>query len=133
MNQVISDSSIIDGPDNNTNSNIEKISESPTNIPGIHDQQFVTSDAYVNMESGLPQGSDDALMHAMVKKSKLDDDGKPICKELINTLIDTREYEVEFIDGTTETLTANIIDKNLPAKVGEEGHSKLLLDKIIDY
>ena len=48
-------------------------------------------------------------------------------------MIDTRAYEFEFIDGTTETLTANIISKNLLVQVDEEGHSQLLVDKIIDY
>ena len=41
--------------------------------------------------------------------------------------------KLNFIDGTTETLTANIIADNLLAQVYEEGHRQLLLDEIIDY
>ena len=48
-------------------------------------------------------------------------------------MIDTRAYEVEFIDGTTETITSNIINENLIYLVDEEGHRKLLLGKIIYY
>ena len=56
-------------------------------------------------------------MHAIVKQRKLDDDGNPIGTESTNPLVDTRAYEIEFIDGTTETITANIIADNLLAKV----------------
>ena len=58
-------------------------------------------------------------MHALVLRRKLNDDGKPIGTEHVNTFIDTRAYEVEFIDGTTGTLTANIIAKNILSQVGE--------------
>ena len=72
-------------------------------------------------------------MHALVKRRKLDDDGKKNGTEHSNPFIDTRAYEVEFIDGTTETITANIIVKNLLAQVDKEGHRQLLLDNIIYY
>ena len=52
------------------------MSEYPTTVPGIHDQEVVPSDAYVNMELWLPQGSDNAMMHVLVKRRNIDDDGK---------------------------------------------------------
>ena len=91
------------------------------------------SDAYVNMELGIPRGEDDSLMHAIVKQRRLDDDGNPIGTESTNPLVDTKAYKIEFIDGTTETLTANIIAENLLAQFDEEGHRYNLLDKIINY
>ena len=93
--------------------------EVPTPVPGIHDQETVPNDAYVDMELGLPRGEDDSLMHEIVKRRKLDDDGNPIGTESTNPLVDTRAYEIEFIDGTTETLTSNIIAENLLAQVDE--------------
>ena len=69
----------------------------------------------------------------MVKRKKPDNDGKTIDIEHRNSLTDMRAYEVEFIDGTTETLTANIITENLITQVDEEGHRKLLLEDIINY
>ena len=78
MNQVISYSGIPDGPDVNTKSDVGKISDSPTTVPSIHDQDIVPSDAYVNMELGLPRGSYNALIHELVKIMELYDDGKPI-------------------------------------------------------
>ena len=69
--------------------------------------------AYVDMELGLPRGEDDSLMHVIVKQIKLDDDGNPIGNESINLLVDTRACQIEFIHGTTETITAKIIEGNL--------------------
>ena len=66
-------------------------------------------DAYVDVELGLPRGEDGSLMHAIVKRRKLDDDGNPIGTEITNPLVDMRAYEIEFIDGTTEKLTSKII------------------------
>ena len=42
-------------------------------------------------------------------------------------------YEVEFIDGTKQAMTANLIAENMFATVDEEGHRHLLLDSIIDF
>ena len=41
-------------------------------------------------------------------------------------------YEVEFIDGHKQALSANIIAENMFASVDEDGHRHLLLDSIID-
>ena len=87
---------------------------------------------YVDMELGIPR-VEDSLMHAILKQRKIDDNGNTIGTESTNPLVDTRAYEIEFIDGTTETLTANIIVENLLPQVDEEGHRHLLLDKIIEY
>ena len=65
LNRVISDSSIPDGPDDK----ISDDKEGPTPVPGIHDQETVPSDAYVDMELGIPRGEDDILIHAIVKRS----------------------------------------------------------------
>ena len=75
----------------------------------------MSSDAYVDMKLGLPRGEDDSLMLVIVKRKKLDDNGNPIRTEGTNPLVDTRAYEIDFISGTTEILTANIIPVNLLA------------------
>ena len=93
--------------------------EGPNPVTGIHDQETVPSNAYVDMELGITRGEDDSLMHVIVKRRKLDDDGNTIGTESTNPLVDMRAYEIEFIDGTTETLTANIIAENLLAQVDE--------------
>ena len=127
LNRVISDSSIPDDADDNMSNN----KEGPTTVPGINDQENVPRYSYVDMELGLTRGEDDSLMHEIVKQRKRDDYGNPTGTESTNPLVDTRAYEIEFIDGTTETLTEHIIAENLFSKVDEEGHMQLSLDEII--
>ena len=50
LNRVISDSIIPDGKYYNTNNNVGIISEAPTNLPVIYNQEVFLSDAYINME-----------------------------------------------------------------------------------
>ena len=60
-------------------------------------------------------------------------DGKPIGIANNNPLLDSRQYEVEYIDGTTEVISANIIAENILSQVDEEGHRQLMIDEIIDH
>ena len=48
-------------------------------------------------------------------------------------MLDTRMYEVEFIKGTKQAMTANLIVETLFATVDKEGHRHLWLDSIIDF
>ena len=84
------------------------------------------------MELGLPRKDDDGLMYAIVKRRKLDDEGKAVGNMNNNPLLDTIAYEVDFADDTIEVLTGNSIADNLLAQVDEEGHRKIILDEIID-
>ena len=59
-------------------------------------------------------------------------DGEPI-RAHANPLFDTREYEIEFIDGTHEKYQANIIAENMFAQVDSEGNQFLLLQEITDH
>ena len=62
-------------------------------------------------------GCFNALMHALVRRRKIKDDGKQIGTEHRNPLINTRAYEDEFIDVTTVSITTNIIYENLLSQV----------------
>ena len=84
-------------------------------------------DSYVNMELGLQIKDYDGLMHTIVKRRKLDDEGNDVGNMNNNPLIDTRSYRVEFSYGKTEVLTANIIVHILLAQVDEEGHHQMFL------
>ena len=90
-------------------------------------------DQFINMELGMPRGPDGELQHATVKKRAIDIDGRPIGIEDKNPLLDSRKYVVEYIDGTTEVISANIIAENILSQVDEEGHRQLLIDEIIDH
>ena len=107
---------------------------SDNKLPDADDTYSQMNDPqYINMELGLPRGPDDELLRAKVKRRAVDLDGNPVGRAHDNPLLDTRHYIVEYIDGSEETLSANIIAENLLAQVNEEGHRQLLLDEIIDH
>ena len=89
-------------------------------------------DPYLHMELGL-QREEEGIQHARVKRRALDDDGKPIGVASNNPILDSRLYEVEYIDGRIETLTANIIAENLLAQIDDHGHRYLLIQEIEDH
>jgi hypothetical protein len=92
-------------------------------------------DTYLNMEIALPRGGGDPedVQFARVTKRLRDAEGRPIGTASDNPLLDTREYEVEFLDGHVESLSANLIAQHLFSQVDEEGHRHILLDDIIDF
>ena len=90
-------------------------------------------DEYVNMELGIPRGSDGELEYINVKKRALDIDGIPIGRANKNPILDTRAYEVEHKDGTIEVISANTIAECILSQVDEEGHKELLFEKIVDH
>ena len=92
-------------------------------------------DTYLNMEIALPRGGGDPedTQFAKVTKRLRDAEGRPIGTANDNPLLDTREYEVEFLDGHVESMSANLIAQHLFSQVDEEGHRYILLDDIIDF
>ena len=97
------------------------------------DVEIGHDDPYLNMELGIRLTDEEALQHARVKRRAVDEEGKPIGIPSNNPLLDHRQYEVEFLDGRTEVLTANIIAENLLAQVDNEGHRHLMIDEIEDH
>ncbi|KAI2502045.1 Reverse transcriptase (RNA-dependent DNA polymerase) [Fragilaria crotonensis] len=85
------------------------------------------------MELALPRGDDGAMVHAKVIKRLKDNEGNPVGTVNANPLLDSRAYEVEFINGHVEELTANIIAENLIAQVDDEGHRQMMLEEILDH
>ena len=85
------------------------------------------------MELGIRHNNDEGIHHARVNRRALENDGNPMGTPSNNTLLDHQQYEVEFIDGRIEILTANILAKNLLAQVDDVGHWHLLIDEIEDH
>ena len=85
------------------------------------------------MELALPKGPDDELQFAKVTKRLKDANGLPIGTSNDNPILDTWIYEVEFLDGYKESLTANEIALNLFSNVDEEGNRYVLFNEIIDH
>ena len=59
------------------------------------------------------------MVMATVKKRALDKDGQVMGKYHENPLMDSRLYEIEYSDGTYNTMLANIIAENLLMQVDD--------------
>jgi hypothetical protein len=74
------------------------------------------------------------LQKGTVMRRKRDAVGNPVGRSHTNPLLDTREYEVEFQDGATDTYTANIIAESMYSQVDEDGNSySLVISEIVDH
>ena len=80
----------------------------------------------------MNMGTNDERCRCVVKRSQ-GLDGDPIGHAHVNPLFDTREYEVEFTDGTHERYQANVIAENMYAQVDDEVNQYLLLSEITDH
>ena len=69
----------------------------------------------------------------IVKRRAVDEDGKPIGITSNNPILDSRQYEIEYADGNTSVLTANIIAENLMVQVDDHGNRHLLIEEIEDH
>jgi hypothetical protein len=70
---------------------------------------------------------------ARVVRRKRDANGLPIGLRHDNPILDSRQYEVEFPDGSTEIVAANLIAENLFSQIDEEGNSFAILKEITDH
>ena len=90
-------------------------------------------DPYLGMELGLNKGDEEGLHSATVKKRAVDEDGKPIVKPSNNPILDSRQYEVEYADGNTEVMAANVIAEKFMAQTDDNGNRHLLIYDIEDH
>ena len=98
--------------------------------PDADDEEAI--DKYLNVELILNVGTNDERRGRVIKRSR-GLDGEPIGRAHTNPLFDTREYEVEFTDGTRDKYQANVIAENMFAQVDDEGNQYLLLQEITDH
>ena len=84
------------------------------------------------MEIGLPRSDFEELQYAKVTKQMVDCEGEKIGKANINPILDSRMFEVEYLDGTTEVMAANSIAENVMAQVDDDGYRQMLMDEIVD-
>ena len=94
----------------------------------VEDEMF---DKYLNAELMIDRGGE-TVRGTVVKRAK-NDAGDPIGRRHANPKMDTREYEVEFIDGTTERYSANIVAENIYSQCDSEGNQYLVLKEIVDH
>ena len=102
-----------------------------TDIPEQDEYTPDSFDQYLGAELLLPQG-DEMIKGRVIERAK-GEDGNPIGIRNANPFLDTREYTVEFTDGSTAEYTANVIAENLFSQVDSEGQQFMLLKEIIDH
>ena len=89
-------------------------------------------DKYLNAEPIFEVGTGHERKGRVVKCAK-GTSGEPIGRAHANTLFNTREYVVEFTDGSSENYFANVIAECMYAQVDSEGNQYQLLSEITDH
>jgi hypothetical protein len=89
-------------------------------------------DKYLNAELIFNVGTNDERRGRVIKRAR-GLDGQSLGRAHANPLFDTREYDIEFTNGTVEKYQANLIAENMYAQVDEEGRQYLLLQEITDH
>ena len=82
------------------------------------------------MELAIPQGDSLEPRLARVTKRLKDANGLPIGLANENPILDTRMYEVEYLDGEQMSLVANNIAE---AQIDDDGNHQVLMDEIIGH
>ena len=90
-----------------------------------------TYDQYIGAEVSVPDRKGQKIMAKVMKKVKCKDNN--IEGKGYNPLHDHSVYEIEFTDGTTEELTANVIAENMLSQCDEQGNQYMLLNEIMDH
>ena len=90
------------------------------------------NDKYVGTKIPLPHTSGEK-MQATIKQRKRNHDGTLRGTANANPILDTREYEVEFEDGSYAEYSANLLAENLYDHVDANGNSHSLLSCIVDH
>ena len=88
-------------------------------------------DQYIGAEVLIPNQKCEKIMGKVKKRDRYDD--KSTGKGNYNTMNDKSLYKVEYTDGTTEQLTANIIAENMMSQVVSEGHHYQILTEVTDH
>jgi hypothetical protein len=89
-------------------------------------------DKYLNAELIFDMGTGAERRGRVIKRAK-GTTGQPVGRGHANPLFNTREYVVEFTDGSTENYFANVIAENMYAQIDDEGRQYQLLDEIADH
>ena len=90
----------------------------------------IMDDTYMNIEAALTRDTEGPEFARVTKRLK-DENGLPIETANENPILDTRVYEVEYVDGQKASLTTNTIAQNMFAQLDAEGNRHLLFDEII--
>jgi hypothetical protein len=88
-------------------------------------------DEYLNAQ--LPFWKYGDSSSARVTKRRRTDNGQVFGQRHENTVLDSREYEVEFHDGSLETISINTVVENMYAQINPEGKRHRIFAGITDH
>jgi hypothetical protein len=88
-------------------------------------------DNYLNTQIKRAKG--DVLLQGTVKGCVRDHNGMPVGRYHENSLLDTREYQVLYSDGSMEELTINIINESTMSQVDAAGKQYTIFKDIVGY
>jgi hypothetical protein len=100
-------------------------------MPEANEWTPETFDKYLAAEVRLPHGRE--LVRAKVMGRKRAADGTPVGVAHSSPILDTREYEVSFPDGSTDCYAANMIAESLYSQVDADGREFILMKEIVDH
>jgi hypothetical protein len=105
--------------------------EEPNEVEEADEYTPEAYDEYVGAQVMIPRP--DGRIQGRITKRAKGEDGNPIVRRNNNYLLDTRRYEVELADGTSEEYYANVIAENLFAQVDSEGNQYVLMKEISEH
>ena len=73
------------------------------------------------MEVAIRLDRESDPMMATVKRRKTGQDGNPVEQPHNTPIQNTLVYEVEFVDGSSQMLAANVIAENMLSQIDDEG------------
>ena len=88
---------------------------------------------YLNMELAIPQGDSLEPRLTRVTKQLKDANGLPIGLANKNPILDSRMYEVQYLDVEWASLAANNIAEDVFAQIDDDGNCQVLMDEIIGH
>ena len=88
-------------------------------------------DKYVGMEVNLPHQGE--MKSGRVIGRKRNAEGNLLGTSNKNPLLDTRQYEIAFPDGTHADYSVNMIIENMYSQVEDDGRTSSILKSIIDH
>jgi hypothetical protein len=103
----------------------------PVGVPDSDHTMAEDTDEYIGMSIPLPK--DGELSQGIVKSRKRNATGDLVGTKTDNPITDSRIYEVEFKDGSSQEYATNTLVENLYAHVDDDGRSHSILAAIVDH
>ena len=103
----------------------------PVTIPDRDEYDITMYDPYLHSQVLLPHEGEGKV--AKVKFRKRDSEGNLIGRAAANPVQDTREYIVEFEDGSEGQYSANVISGNMISRIDSDGNQQPLMRQLVDH